>query len=176
MHKLASATALAIALLFALPAAQTQTGSRPNTLVIVYKDGHRQSLNLTDIERLEFPAAVPAGLISTPGPSRARFLGKWEVGEEHGDNFYITLREDGTALRTMNSLEHERGHWEYINGEAQVTWDDGWQDCIRKVGYSSKSMPTTRARPSTKSPRTSPTPATSAKPHRRGLTGKSSLS
>jgi len=21
-----------------------------------------------------------------------------------------------------------------VNGEAQITWDDGWQDAIRKVG------------------------------------------
>ena len=27
-----------------------------------------------------------------------------------------------------------RGKWVYINGEAHVTWDDGAQDAIRKVG------------------------------------------
>jgi hypothetical protein len=134
MRHVVSATVLGIAILFALPATQAQTGSRSNTLVIVYRDGHRQSLNLNDIERLEFPGAVPAGLISTPGPSRARFLGKWEVGQGNGDNFYITLRDDGSAQRTMNAIEHEHGTWQYVNGEAQVTWDDGWQDCIRKVG------------------------------------------
>ncbi|HUB19051.1 MAG TPA: hypothetical protein VL990_10475 [Acidobacteriaceae bacterium] len=132
MRKLISAMAIAIAILFALPAADAQT-SHGNTLVIVYKDGHRQSVNLDEIVRLEFPGAVPAGIISTPGPSRARFLGRWEVGEGNGDNFYITLREDGTALRTMSGFEHERGRWEYVNGEADVTWDDGWQDCIRRV-------------------------------------------
>jgi hypothetical protein len=133
MHKFISAAALAIAILFGLPAAEAQTGSRPNTLVLVFKDGHRQSVNLNEIQRLEFPGAVPAGLISTPGPSRARFLGKWEVGEGNGENFYITLRDDGNALRTMNTLDHEHGTWQYVNGDAQVTWDDGWQDCIRKV-------------------------------------------
>lgn len=134
MRKLLSVTTLAIAVLFLLPASRAQTGSHSNSLVIVYRDGHRQSVNLNDVQRLEFPGAVPAGLISTPGPSRARFLGKWEVGEGNGENFYISLRDDGTALRTMNAIEHERGHWEYVNGEAQVTWDDGWQDCIRKTG------------------------------------------
>jgi hypothetical protein len=134
MHKLVSATALAIAILFALPAARAQAGSHANALVIVYKDGHRQSINLDTIQRLEFPAAVPAGLISTPGPSRGRFLGKWEVGQGNGENFYITLNDDGTALRTMNTVEHERGNWVYEHGEAEVTWNDGWQDCIRKVG------------------------------------------
>jgi hypothetical protein len=134
MHKLVSATALAIAILFALPAARAQASSHSNSLVIVFKDGHRQSINLDSVQRLEFPGAVPAGMISVPGPSRAHFLGKWEVGQGNGENFYITLNDDGTAQRTMNDLEHERGTWVYAHGEAEVTWADGWQDCIRKVG------------------------------------------
>ena len=28
---------------------------------------------------------------------------------------------------------HEHGKWVYVDGEARVTWDDGWQDVIRKV-------------------------------------------
>jgi len=131
MQKFISAAALVFAIPFVLPAAFAQAAPHSNSLVIVYKDGHRQSLNLNDIERIEFPGAVPAGFISTPGPSRARFLGKWEVGEGNGENFYISLREDGSALRTMNTMEHEHGTWQYVSGEAQVTWDDGWQDCIR---------------------------------------------
>ncbi len=134
MRKLLSVTTLAIGVLFVLPASQAQAGSHSNSLVIVFKDGHRQSVNLNEVQRLEFPGPVPAGMISTPGPSRARYVGKWEVGEGNGENFYITLRDDGSALRTMNAIEHERGHWDYVNGEAQVTWDDGWQDCIRKIG------------------------------------------
>ena len=126
--------AMVLAALYVAPDLFAQGSSRPNTLVIVFKDGHRQSINLSEVQRLEFPGEVPAGIISTPGPSRARFLGKWEVGEGNGENFYITLREDGNATRTMNTLEHEHGTWQYVNGEAQVTWDDGWQDCIRKVG------------------------------------------
>jgi hypothetical protein len=134
MRKLLSLIPVALAILFAIPASQAQAGSPGNTLVLVFKDGHRQRINLDQLERLEFPGPVPAGIISTPGPSRARFLGKWEVGDGNGSNFYITLRDDGTAQRTMNGFDHNRGHWEYKNGEAQVTWDDGWQDCIRKVG------------------------------------------
>jgi hypothetical protein len=134
MRKLLSFTTAALAILFAFPACQAQAGSTGNTLVLVYKDGHRQRINLNDLQRMEFPGPVPPGLIATPGPSRARFFGKWEVGEGNGSNFFITLREDGNAQRVMNGIEHERGRWEYRNGEAQVTWDDGWQDCIRKVG------------------------------------------
>lgn len=127
---------LALAFLFAVPLAfAAQSGSSASSLVIVFKDGHRQTLSLDAIDSLEFSAAVPAGLIHTPGPSRARFLGKWEVGEGNGDNFYITLHDDGTALRTMSAgFDRERGSWQYINGEAQITWDDGWQDCLRKDG------------------------------------------
>jgi len=133
MKKFVSTAALVFAILFALPIVFAQAAPHSNSLVIVYKDGHRQSLNLNDVQRIEFSGAVPAGLISTPGPSRARFLGKWEVGDGNGSNFYISLRDDGSALRTMNAMEHEHGTWQYVNGEAQVTWDDGWQDCIRRI-------------------------------------------
>jgi len=133
MHKIVSAAALATTLILAaIPAANAAPPAKPS-VVIVFKDGHRQSFPLADIQRLEFPAAVPAGLISTPGPSRAHLLGKWEVGEGNGNNFYITLNDDGTALRTMG-VEHEHGTWVYAGGEAQITWDDGPQDAIRKVG------------------------------------------
>ncbi|MEI9970238.1 MAG: hypothetical protein WDM87_17090 [Terracidiphilus sp.] len=27
-----------------------------------------------------------------------------------------------------------RGRWEYVDGEARVTWEDGRQDAIRKTG------------------------------------------
>jgi hypothetical protein len=152
MRKIFSIAIPALAIVFALPASQAQSGPAGNTLVLVFKDGHRQRVNLDLLERLEFPGPVPAGLLSTPGPSRARFLGKWEVGEGNGENFYITLREDGTAERTMNGIRHERGQWEYRNGEAQVTWDDGWQDCIRKVGSQFKKYAYSEGKPVTGEP------------------------
>jgi hypothetical protein len=106
-------------------------------MVIVFKDGHRQSFNLSEIERVEFPAAPVATGESVPAnpswPSRAHFLGKWEVGDGSGNNFFITLEENGDAWR---SLRHIHGKWSYVNGEAQVVWDDGAQDAIRKVGTS----------------------------------------
>jgi len=34
----------------------------------------------------------------------------------------------------MRSIGNVRGRWAYVNGEAHVTWDDGAQDAIRKVG------------------------------------------
>jgi len=131
------AIVLVAALFFALPGALAagQQESGNGNVVIVFKDGHRQSIPLGDVERMEFPGPVPAGLLSIPGPSRARLVGKWEVGEGNGDNFTITLKEDGTAWR---SLGHEHGTWRYNNGAAEITWDDGWQDAIRKVDGSYK--------------------------------------
>jgi len=113
------------------PAQQAPPKGDAGTLVIVFKDGHRQTVKLADVQHLEFPGPVPAGLISSPGPSRPHFVGKWEVGEGNGDNFTITLRDDGSALR---SLGDEHGTWQYVNGEAQIRWNDGSNDCIRKVG------------------------------------------
>lgn len=125
------AIALAAILLFALPAVCTAQNAQGNSVVIVFRDGHRQSFSLQDIERMEFPGPIPAGFLQIPGPSRARLLGKWEVGEGDGENFFITLRDDGSALR---SLGDERGTWQYVNGEAEIRWNDGSDDCIRKVG------------------------------------------
>lgn len=124
------AVAIFPVLLPGLVTAQAPNGGT-NSVVLVFKDGRRQTLNLADLDRIEFPGPVPAGLLSIPGPSRARFVGRWEVGEGNGDNFVITLHDDGTALR---SLGHTHGRWQYVNGEAQVRWDDGSDDCIRKVG------------------------------------------
>jgi hypothetical protein len=117
--------------LFALPTALSGQTTGSGTVVIVFKDGHRQTLNQADIARIEFPGPVPAGILSVPGPSRAHFLGKWLVGEGNGEDFYITLRDDGTATR---SLGEERGTWQYVTGEAEIRWNDGSNDCIRKVG------------------------------------------
>ena len=124
---------------FAAPPAASKTTtvhkSSQGVIVIVFKDGRRQSFNLADIARLEFPAGAAAAgetaTASSPLPSRGHFLGKWKVGDGSGMNFFITLEESGDAHR---SLHNEHGKWGYVNGEAQVIWDDGAQDAIRKVG------------------------------------------
>lgn len=101
-------------------------------IVVVFKDGHRQSFNMADIARIEFPGG---GLVADAGPTppgappRGHFLGKWQVGDGMGNTFYITLNDDGTAWR---SLRRVHGRWAYVNGEARVKWDDGAQDCIRR--------------------------------------------
>lgn len=107
----------------------------PGTIVIVFKDGHRQTFNLADVLRVEFPTApMGSGDISPMNPlapPRGHFLGKWECGDGNGGNFYITLLENGDAKRSIGNVH---GRWVYVNGEAHITWDDGAMDAIRKVG------------------------------------------
>ena len=101
-------------------------------VVIVFKDGHRQTFNLSDIDRVEIAGGVSSASADSHisgVPSRGRFIGKWECGDGHGNDFYITLNEDGTAYRTIGDVE---GHWEYVDGEARVTWEDGRRDAILK--------------------------------------------
>jgi hypothetical protein len=101
--------------------------------VIVFKDGHRQTFSLADIERVEFPTGGESAAVTTgaPVPSRNRFLGSWEVGDGTGSDFEIKLNDDGSAYRSIGNM---RGTWVYVDGEARVTWNDGAKDCIRKVG------------------------------------------
>jgi hypothetical protein len=119
-------------------------------VTVVFKDGHRQSLDLGDIARIDFKA--PAGIVfkdgrkSIPGadisnvefetasvsaPSHNHFVGKWEVGLGNGSTFYITLEPSGEAMKSHGS---PHGTWVVVNGEARISWDDGWHDAIRKVG------------------------------------------
>src|SRR5580658_3560798 len=132
MRKIAVATVLTTMLCLAVPAsfAGTPPASKSGSavIVIVFKDGHRQSFNLSDISRVEFPAASEAaasGSVSSTLPRH--FLGKWEVGDGNGNNFFITLYDDGDARK---SLGGGHGKWVYADGEAQITWDDGWRDAI----------------------------------------------
>jgi hypothetical protein len=125
-------------MLVAIPAALAVppvAKSAAGTIVIVFKDGHRQTFNLADIERVEFPAGAMAadsgGSGSTLAPPRGHFIGKWEVGDGSGGTFLITLKENGDAERTLHAIH---GRWTYVNGEARVTWNDGAMDAIRKVG------------------------------------------
>jgi hypothetical protein len=122
---------LALPALFAAPSPAPK--GAPGTIVIVFKDGHRQSFNLSEIERVEFPGSANASVGTVPpnAPSRGRFLGKWECGDGSGGTFYITLEESGDATRSIGGVH---GKWAYVEGEARVTWDDGAEDAIRKVG------------------------------------------
>ena len=93
---------------------------------IVYKDGHQEKIAAEDIARIEFEPAEAAMT-----PVRAHFIGKWEAGEGNGSNFYITLEANGEARKSIGS---PHGTWALVDGEARISWDDGWHDIIRKVG------------------------------------------
>ena len=97
-----------------------------NPAMIVFKDGHRPSIAAGDVERIEFESTPSASV-----PSRNHFVGKWQVGEGNGSTFYITLEPDGKARK---SLGPPHGTWTVVDGEARISWDDGWHDVIRKVG------------------------------------------
>ena len=97
--------------------------------VVVFKDGHQQKLS-ADVARIEFSSQakdMPFG--------RNRFVGKWEVGVGSfgAGHFFITLEPNGEARKTLGS---SHGTWTLVDGEAQISWDDGWHDAIRKVGSS----------------------------------------
>lgn len=136
MRKLIVVLAAGILALLSGPngTAQVRTKNPGNQVVIVFKDGHRQAFNLADVARIEFPggntAFADAGPTAPGAPPRGHFLGKWEVGDGAGSTFYITINDDGSAWR---SLHRVHGRWAYVNGEARVTWDDGAQDCIRRI-------------------------------------------
>jgi hypothetical protein len=136
MRKFVSVSALSILLLagavaHSAPPAKNAQG----TVVIVFKDGHRQTFNVSDIERVEYPAgslaAADLGSSKTQATPRGRYIGKWQVGDGAGNDFYITLNEDGTAYRSLGEVH---GRWVYANGDALITWRDNNADAIRRVG------------------------------------------
>jgi hypothetical protein len=94
---------------------------------VIYKDGHKEKIPAADIARIEFGSSDSSSTM----PSRAHFVGK--VGSRRGSNggrFFITLDADGSAEESWQSswnLDHGRRR-------SQDQWDDGWHDAIRKVG------------------------------------------
>jgi hypothetical protein len=142
-----------LALLSAFFAAAALSGFADDhsALVIVFKDGHRQTVSTAELARIDVKA--PAAIVYKNGqhekitgeiariefgsstsasvPGRAHFVGKWEVGEGVGSrHFFITLEENGTARKSIGS---PGGTWTLVDGEAHIAWDDGWHDAIRKV-------------------------------------------
>jgi hypothetical protein len=136
MRKFVSVAGLVTLLCLAVPASfagSPQIKSGQGTIVIVFKDGHRQTFNLADVVRVEFPQASDSASGSAPVSSTfpRHFLGKWGVGDGSGNNFFITLYDNGDAKRSLGDVH---GKWVAVDGEARITWDDGAQDAIRKVG------------------------------------------
>jgi len=155
MRNLVGIAAASAILLLASAAVARAVPSSPDdraSIVIVFKDGHRQSFAMAEVSRIDFKA--PAVVVYRDGrqekisaadiariefepsdaamlPGRGHFEGKWEVGEGNGSNFFITLEADGEARKSIGS---PHGTWTLVDGEARISWDDGWHDIIRKVG------------------------------------------
>jgi hypothetical protein len=144
---------IAFALLGAavLCSAQGMQG-RPDSLVVVLKDGHQKTFSLTEVSRIDFKngsmlltragrqetinmadvVRIDFGSGEPYSAGRNHFVGRWEVGVGvGGGKFFITLKPDGQARKTMGG---SHGTWVVVNGEARISWDDGWHDIIRKVG------------------------------------------
>jgi len=123
-----------------------------NSLSIVFKDGHQKIFSLNEVSRIEFEKSsmiltrngrqesIALGDIvridfsnsnSTSQVGRNHFLGKWKVGTGNGENFFITLEPDGHATKSIGATH---GTWVVVDGEARISWDDGWHDIIRRVG------------------------------------------
>jgi hypothetical protein len=150
-------------LLFLVPRSEAKTKSSATeggTVVIVFKDGHQQSFPMTSISRGDFKDAAgnvqsSSGVGSTMAtpmvPGRRSFLGKWQVGEggNTSSTFVVTLEENGTARRSIGAAH---GTWTYVDGEAQITWDDGWRDIIKKAGSDYEKFAFEPGKPLTDSP------------------------
>jgi len=97
----------------------------PDTMVVTH-DGREERLSLAEVSRIDF---IPSTAFQ---PGRNHFVGKWKVGTGVGDDqFFITLDRSGQARKSLGAT---RGTWEVVNGEARISWDDGWHDVIRPVG------------------------------------------
>jgi hypothetical protein len=127
--------AAALMLVVMTPSWASASTDAGGTVVIVFKDGHQQSIPSSAISAMEFKSAAgvvtPIALPSVIAPSKKHFEGKWLVGDGNGSSFTITLEDDGVARK---SIGESHGTWVYVDGEARVSWDDGWHDAIRKVG------------------------------------------
>src|ERR1700688_756681 len=144
---------LVIVALVSAVAVLAQGGHEQESITIIFQDGHRQSISLDDMARIEFKSApvvvfkdgrqqnlrfadvarIEFSSFSKDSPLRRNhFVGKWEVGVNVGaGNFFITLEPNGEAHKTMGA---SHGTWTVVDGEARISWDDGWHDAIRKVG------------------------------------------
>ena len=105
-----------------------------NSVVITFKDGHQQSFPLSEVSKIQFKTSSKTTSVPLPIPSSVsagHFMGRWRCGDGQGHDFIITLDRDGHATKSIGSAH---GTWTVENGEAHVSWDDGWHDAIRKVG------------------------------------------
>jgi hypothetical protein len=131
VHKIVFAVASVLgALAAASPSVAQSTPSsedQRNSVVLVFKDGHRKSFLMSEVARIEFPTSPAITSIAGQG----RFLGEWKVGDCAGGYFKITLDREGIARKDLGA---PHGTWLVVDGEARITWEDGNRDTIRRAG------------------------------------------
>lgn len=95
--------------------------------MVINYGGRQESISLADVMRMEVNAT------KLPPLGRNHFIGKWEFGQGGGTDatFYVTLYANGQADKSIGA---PHGTWVLVDGEARISWDDGWHDVIRKVG------------------------------------------
>jgi hypothetical protein len=114
--------------------------------MLVNQGGHQESIPLSNVVRIDFNASASRSLPL----GRNHFVGRWEFGTGAGsETFFVTLDRDGRAHKTIGS---PHGTWKVIDGEAIITWDDGWRDIIRKVGDKHQKFAYEAGRPLTGEP------------------------
>src|SRR5579864_6090551 len=144
--------ALLVGLIAITCSAKSKSQDEPDSMVLIFKDGHQKSFSASDVARIEFsPARIvlrnghqegfsPDALVRIEMKDSAadsgvlgrnHFVGKWRVGTGAGGDFFITLDRNGNATKTLGA---SHGTWTVVDGEARISWDDGWHDAIRKVG------------------------------------------
>jgi hypothetical protein len=144
--------ALLVSLIAITCSAQKSSQDQLGSMVLIFKDGHQKSFSASDIARIEFSPArivlknghqeifsadallrieMTSSAVENGVLGRNHFVGKWRVGTGAGSDFYITLGPNGDAEKTIGA---HHGTWSLVNGEARISWDDGWHDAIRKVG------------------------------------------
>jgi hypothetical protein len=95
--------------------------------MLVNNGGHQESIPVADIVRIDFDNQDKARVLD-----RNHFVGKWEFGEGNGmGSFAVELRPNGEAHKDHGA---PHGTWVFVDGEARISWDDGWHDVIRRVG------------------------------------------
>jgi hypothetical protein len=144
---------IATAALILVSSAVAQTKAA-NSITVVYKDNHQQTYTSAEVSRIDLKndvlvvnrtghdEQIPLGKVSridiheAPADvanNRSHFIGKWEMGVDSGTqrSFRVTLDRDGQAHKTIGS---DHGTWTFVDGNARITWDDGWRDVITQVG------------------------------------------
>jgi hypothetical protein len=120
---------LALVAFFGSTAGAAASDNDSGSIVIVFKDGHQHTFSMDEIARIDFNTPATRAAASSIG--RGRFLGRWKVGDNMGGRFYITLNRDGSATKMLNA---PYGTWTVVDGEARISWDDGWHDVLRLRG------------------------------------------